>query len=158
MRLIDDDVTALRQARQSDGHVGHARFWERALSRRQFLRKAAVAGGGAVTAVEFDFEEASASLELSNFEIDDYHDVVNALVNDKVVATGHVDVELQWSGVLSRGVARVPNPDRRFNVEFIHDQATLEWSAREPGFGFESTSSKMGFAEIGPERNGVLFE
>lgn len=108
--------------------------------------------------VEFDFEEASASLELSNFEIDDYHDVVNALVNDKEVATGHVDVELQWSGVLRRGVARVPNADRRFNVEFIHDQATLEWSAREPGFEFESTSSKLGFAEIGRERNGVFFE
>lgn len=107
--------------------------------------------------VEFDFEEASASLELSNFEIDDYHDVVNALVNDKEVATGHVDVELQWSGVLSRGVARVPDPDRRFNVEFIRDRATLEWSAREPGFEFESTSSKMGFAEIGRERNGVFF-
>lgn len=50
MRLIDDDVTAIWQARQGDRQVGHAHFWERALSRRQFLRNAALAGGGAVTA------------------------------------------------------------------------------------------------------------
>jgi hypothetical protein len=108
--------------------------------------------------ISFDFEDAEASLELNEFEIDDYHDVVNALTTDKDVATGHVDVNLEWSGVLKRGSTRVADPTRRFENHFIQDRATLEWSASEPGFEFESTSSSMGFAEIARERNGTFFK
>jgi hypothetical protein len=108
--------------------------------------------------VDFDFEEAEASFELENFEIDDYHDVVNALVNDKEIATGHVNIDLEWSGVLAKGSTRVTDPLRRFENHFIHDRANLEWSASEPGFKFESTSNAGGFAEIARERNGVFFK
>jgi hypothetical protein len=34
----------------NDRHLGHAHFWERALSRRQFIGATAAAGGAAVTA------------------------------------------------------------------------------------------------------------
>jgi hypothetical protein len=50
MRLIEDQVPANWQTRRTDRHVGHAHFWERALSRRQFLGTAAIVGGGAATA------------------------------------------------------------------------------------------------------------
>lgn len=99
-------------------------------------------------------------MELENFEIDDYHDVVNALVNDKEIATGHVNVNLEWSGVLKRGNARVNDAAtmRKFETQWINDNATLEWSATEPGFKFESDTSVMGFAQIARERNGVFFK
>ncbi len=110
--------------------------------------------------IDFDFEDAEAELELENFEIDDYHDVVNALVNDKEVNTGHVNVELNWSGVLKRGSARVNDPatKRKFETHWINDNATLEWSATEPGFKFESKTSMMGFGQIARERNGKFFK
>ena len=110
--------------------------------------------------IEFDFEDAEAELELENFELDDYHDVVNALVNDREVNTGHVNVELNWSGVLKRGNARVNDPTtmRKFETHWINDNAHLEWSATEPGFKFQSKTSVMGFGQIARERNGVFFE
>lgn len=110
--------------------------------------------------IDFDFEDAEASLELEDFEIDDYHDVVNALVNDKETNTGHVDVNLEWSGVLKRGNARVNDPTtmRKFETHWINDKARLEWSATEPGFTFRSKTSVMGFGQIARERNGVFFK
>lgn len=112
--------------------------------------------------IDFDFEDAEAQFELENFEIDDYHDVVNALVNDKETNTGHVNVNLEWSGVLKRGTARVNDPApatrRKFTTRWINDNAKLEWSATEPGFTFESKTSVMGFGQIARERNGVFFK
>ena len=116
--------------------------------------------------VDFDFEDAEASLELDDFQIDDYHDVVNALVNDADVNTGHIGVNLEWSGVIKRGHSRVNDPAtmRKFETHWINDRATLEWSATEPattsapGFKFESKTSVMGFGQIARERNGVFFK
>lgn len=50
MRLTEDGFIPVWQAAHSDRHVGHAHFWERALTRRQFLGTAAAAGGVAATA------------------------------------------------------------------------------------------------------------
>jgi hypothetical protein len=115
---------------------------------------------------DFDFEDAEAELELENFELDDYHDVANALINDKEVNTGHVNVELNWSGVLKRGTARVNDPatKRKFTTQWINDKANLEWSAAEPatqtahGFKFHSTGGSTGFGQIARERNGKFFK
>jgi hypothetical protein len=49
MRLTEDGLTPVWQGTHADRHVGHAHFWERALTRRQFLGTAAVAGGAAAT-------------------------------------------------------------------------------------------------------------
>jgi len=82
--------------------------------------------------------------------------VVRALTIDKEIASGSVDIDLDWSGVLSRGSVR--NTAHKFDIDFIHDSATLSWAAKEPGFEFVSTTTNPGgFAEIGNERNGVFF-
>ena len=109
---------------------------------------------------DFDFEDAEAELELENFEIDDYGNVVDALTKDKEINTGHINVELNWSGVLKRGNARVSDPatKRKFTTSWINDNASLEWSATEPGFKFRSTSGGTGFGQIARERNGKFFK
>jgi hypothetical protein len=50
MRLTEDGLMPVWQDTLVDRHVGHAHFWERALTRRQFLGTAAAAGGAAATA------------------------------------------------------------------------------------------------------------
>jgi len=80
--------------------------------------------------------------------------------NDKEVNTGHINVDLNWSGVLKRGRARVNDPAtmRKFETHWINDNASLEWSAEEPGFTFVSKTSAMGFGQIARERNGKFFK
>jgi hypothetical protein len=48
MGLIEKDFHAFWLRRFGDRQVGHAHFWERALSRRQFFGAAALAGGAAL--------------------------------------------------------------------------------------------------------------
>ena len=104
----------------------------------------------------FDFDGATASLDVSHLKIDDYGNVVRALTVDKEIASGSVDIDLSWSGALSKGHVR--NTNHKFDIDFIHDSATLSWTAKEPGFEFASTSTNPGgFAEIGKERNGAFF-
>ncbi len=49
MGLIEDDFAAIWRARFGDQPIGHAHFWERALSRRTFMGAAALATGAALT-------------------------------------------------------------------------------------------------------------
>jgi hypothetical protein len=50
MRLTEDGLTPVWHGTHADRHVGHAHFWERALTRRQFMGSAAVVGGAAAIA------------------------------------------------------------------------------------------------------------
>ena len=61
MRLTEDGLTPVWQGTLADRHVGHAHFWERALTRRQFLGTAAAAGGAAATAPLWMTQVAQAS-------------------------------------------------------------------------------------------------
>jgi hypothetical protein len=49
MQSIEQDFRAIWRARTGDLQVGHAHFWDRALSRRQLLKLATGAGGAALT-------------------------------------------------------------------------------------------------------------
>jgi len=92
---------------------------------------------------------------VSDLDIEDYHDVVNALMDGpEVDATVSFDVE--WSDVLSRHHIR--NPVTGFAGEFVHTKATLSWSAsNELGYNFVASPLTSGFAEVGTSRNGVVF-
>ncbi len=49
MRLSEEQLRAIWPAKASPASVGHEHFWDRALSRRQFLGAAAAVGGAAAT-------------------------------------------------------------------------------------------------------------
>jgi len=102
-------------------------------------------------------EDRTASLDVEDLEIPDFGDVVHALTggNGEPVADGSVSFQLEWSG--GNDPERASDGET-FVTRRIVDTADLKWSASEPGFSFESTeTTKVNFAEIGRERNGVFF-
>jgi len=76
--------------------------------------------------VEVDLDEAEASMKLSDVEIEDYHDLVNALKRGPSV---HADVafHVRWNGVTKR--VHVRDEKNEFVGNFIENTATIEWSA-----------------------------
>lgn len=104
--------------------------------------------------VRINLGAGSASLHLADEDVEDYHDVVNAL-KDGPSKSAAVTVDVSWEGARERSKLR--NPRVRFRGEYVRNSATLVWSAHESGFRFRSEPLASGFAEIGHERNGVFF-
>lgn len=96
----------------------------------------------------------SASLHLADEDVEDYHNVVNALKGG-ASEPARVTVDVSWEGDHER--VKIRNPRVRFRGEYVRNSATLVWSASESGFRFRSDPPASGFAEIGHERNGVFF-
>ena len=96
-------------------------------------------------------------MKLSDVEIEDYHDLVNAL-KDGPSVPADVSFHMHWSGVQQR--VHLHDEQKKFDADLIVDTATLGWSARTKHFRFvsdpENTSTTV-FAAIGSERNGVFF-
>ena len=104
--------------------------------------------------VRVNLANGSASLHVADLDVEDYHDVVNALLDGpSVEATVAFDVS--WSGIGEQ--VKVRNADVDFGGEYIRNSATLVWSASESGFSFDSDPLGSGFATIGHERNGSFF-
>jgi hypothetical protein len=107
--------------------------------------------------VQVNLGAGTARLHVEDLELEDYHDIVNALHDGpSVEATASFDV--RWSGVTSRFKVRDAAVD--FAGQFIEGTASIAWSAAEDGFSFVSDpadSSTSVVAIIGHERNGVFF-
>jgi hypothetical protein len=92
-------------------------------------------------------------MHVADLEVEDYHDVVNAL-QDGPSIDATVSFDVSWSGVNER--VKIRNSETDFAGEFIRNSATAVWSASESGFSFESDPGG-GFGTIGHERNGSFF-
>src|SRR5262249_53528847 len=104
--------------------------------------------------VRVNLGAGSAALHVADLDVEDYGDVVNALLDGaSVEASGSFD--LNWRGNSER--VKIRNTDTGFAGEYIRNAATLVWSASESGFSFESDPHASGFATIGHERNGSFF-
>ena len=111
------------------------------------------------TDVHVDLGRATATMRVTNADVEDYHTLKNALL-DGPSDPASVSFVIRWQGVNAR--VEVRDFELGFAGQFIEDSATVEWSASVPstGFSFNSdpaTTSKTVFAEIGSERNGVFF-
>jgi hypothetical protein len=107
--------------------------------------------------VEVDLNEAEASMDLSDLDMEDYHDIVNA-VHDGPSVPANVSYHIRWHGVKDR--VHVRDEKNEFVGNFIEDTATIRWSAQTKNFKFVSdpaNTSTTVFAEIGHERNGEFF-
>ena len=104
--------------------------------------------------VKVNLGKGSASLHVADLDVEDYGNVVNALQDGPSVEAS-VSFDVSWSGVDER--VKIRNKDSGFAGEYIHNEATLSWSASESGFSFTSDPLDSDFAEIGHERNGVFF-
>jgi hypothetical protein len=108
--------------------------------------------------VEADPDDGAATLELKNFEIDDYGNVGNALSGGHEIATARLSLQIDWSGVTRRARfvnGSLPTP---FAASMAVTGATLQFTAVENGQTFSSQSNSPDFAMVASERNGVFFK
>jgi hypothetical protein len=101
----------------------------------------------------------TAQLEVTNIEIEDYHNLVNAL-QDGPSDEAHASFQVRWHHKIETRQIVNGDVDQRFRGTFTQTRAQVEWSARKKGFEFRSdaaSASKEVYAEVGEERNGVFF-
>jgi hypothetical protein len=118
--------------------------------------------------VQIDLEEARASLVAHDLEVEDYHDLLNA-IKDGPSKPATVSFEIEWEGLVRRvKVDRSNNGgfgSHDWGGQFAVTGSTAAWSGHtddngEKNFSFQSDpegTSTSQFAIIGHERNGVFF-
>jgi hypothetical protein len=107
--------------------------------------------------VEIAPAKGRARVKLRNFEIEDYFDLCNALL-DGPNLEAQITLRLDFGGTESPSPYSASGPDFRF--QGLRTQARAEWTAREEGFEFRSDpadTSSSPFAAIGEEVNGRFF-
>lgn len=106
-----------------------------------------------------DDDHDIAQMRVRDLEIEDYHDLLNAL-KDGPSVEAHVSFDVRWRGRIAKNRFRNAAPDQQFRGRFTQTNATVNWSAKEEGFEFHSdpaSTSTAVYAEVGHERNGVFF-
>lgn len=104
-----------------------------------------------------DFVGRIASMQLLDQELEDYHDIVNALMDGPSVPAT-CSFQIEWSG--QHSVQQIRDKDQRFEGTFVQDEATIAWSAETRTFSFQSdpaASSTNEFSLLAREQNGVFF-
>jgi hypothetical protein len=105
--------------------------------------------------VRVNLGDGSASLHVADLEVEDYGNVVNALLDGPSLEAS-VSFDVTWSGVDER--VKIRNTSTDFGGEYIRNGATVVWSAsNESGFTFQADLLKSDFATVGHERNGSFF-
>ncbi|HEY3158426.1 MAG TPA: hypothetical protein VGJ78_05645 [Vicinamibacterales bacterium] len=99
-----------------------------------------------------------AHFEVEDMETEDYHDLVNALL-DGPSEEATASFEVEWRRKIQTQELIVGTVDRQFRGTFTQTNARVKWSARKKGFEFRSDSAGqvVRWAEVGEERNGVFF-
>ena len=122
-------------------------------------------------AVEVDFDDARATLQVKGLNVFDDHDLGNSLTSGLGLPAEHgfpfiapvfprhalVSFELEWSGLLA--AMDIDNVAQGFKGSFLQTGATIKWSASQDGFQFESEAPNPArnlFAVIGHEKNGIF--
>jgi len=119
--------------------------------------------------VEVDFEDGTAELEVTNQDVDDYFNVVNALLSQSGQAgnhtpteiPAHVSFEINWRHVRDR--FDVENAAESYAASVVLNESRIQWTAHEaaaegaPSFSFHSTSSTNIFSMLAREKNGRFF-
>jgi hypothetical protein len=108
--------------------------------------------------VEVHLGEATALISVEDIDLEDYHDVINALKDGPEVASTAL-FSLRWSDILD--LFELRDETHRFRGRFIQDTALVFWSAEnEDGLVFTTDPGAPQtnlFWLIGHERNGVFF-
>jgi hypothetical protein len=109
-------------------------------------------------AIDANPGKGRASLVAHDLAVPDYHDFVNSLLGAGSVPAV-VSFDVRWHDIQSRRNRN--EPDFGFAGEFVVTGASIEWSARQTGFSFQSdpaSTSSTVYAIVGHERNGVFFD
>ena len=94
---------------------------------------------------------------LENFQIPDFHDIVNSLTHGPPVGTGVVDMSMTWSG--GGQVSHVRDTANGFTGRRVTGTSHISWTVTMGGFSFTADESGQNSltSEVWKERNGVFF-
>jgi hypothetical protein len=98
-----------------------------------------------------------ATWTLENFEIPDFHDILNSLHHGKPVGTGLLDMTMTWSG--SGPVSHVRDAANGFTGRKVTGTSHISWTIQMGDFSFTADESNQIslVSEVWKERNGVFF-
>jgi hypothetical protein len=113
--------------------------------------------------LEVDWPKGRASFRSRDKEIDDYGDILNAIVEGPSTRS-FVSFDIEWFDPINRVRIGADNNGgfggSDWGGKFAEATTTAEWSGHQPGFQFRSdpaSASEPVFGFIGHERNGVFF-
>jgi hypothetical protein len=109
-------------------------------------------------AIDVNPGKGRASLVAENLAVPDYFDFVNSLF-PAINVPATVSFDVRWFGVQSRQNRK--EPEYGYAGQFVVTSASIEWSAEQDGFSFQSdpaSTSVAVHALVGNERNGVFFD
>jgi hypothetical protein len=119
-------------------------------------------------AVEVDFDSAQARLRVRGLDVFDDHDLANSLTQGLGLPSpsipgvfpvrAKVSFDVEWNGVTA--MANIHNTSQKFEGMFFATNTTIQWSAEQEGFTFESEPANPErnlISVLGREKNGVFF-
>ena len=126
-------------------------------------------------AVEVDFDDGRARLRVKDLGVFDDHDIANSLtlglglngdpdypfpmIPGVAPARATVSFDVEWKGIVD--MADIHNTGQTFMGSFLSTNATIQWTAEQPGFRFESETPNPArnlISVLGNEQNGVFFK
>ncbi len=106
-------------------------------------------------ALQVDMEAGKATLALSDFDLEDYGNLENALKEGAEVDAS-VSFNMTWTATADP--FNVSDPVHTFAGRFSLATVDITWSATAPGFEFTSSPGVTQFKSyFGRERNGIFF-
>jgi len=94
---------------------------------------------------------------VSDVDVEDYHDVVNALMDGPEV-DAEVSWNIRWSHPLGR--TKIRDVENNFAGDFVQNVAQLAWTGKTDAATFVSDPEETSvneFSLLAHERNGVFF-
>ena len=94
---------------------------------------------------------------LENFELPDFHDLLNSLHHGPAIGTGLVSMHMTWSG--GGQVSHVRDTTNRFTGRKVTGTSHISWTVTTGGSSFTAAESGQTSltSEVWKERNGVFF-
>jgi hypothetical protein len=111
---------------------------------------------------EADVGEGTASLQVTDLDVDDYFSIGNALFGPPGnEVSGNASYAITWGSSPSSRRVDVRNTTDRFVGSYlVNENAAITWEAsNQTGFRFASSpdGAQVVSAQLGHERNGVFF-
>jgi len=107
--------------------------------------------------LDVDFERGTAALSADDLDVEDYHNLHNALL-DGPSDPSSVSFQMRWSAL--EPAMRVTDQVHGFTGRFRVSKVEIAWSARVGSFAFDSDPPSTTVnvrSVIGRERNGMFF-
>lgn len=109
------------------------------------------------SSISVDFAAGKASFQVDNLDVEDYHDVVNALTGGPSVGAS-VSWNIKWGHPLGR--TKIRDANTGFVGDFVQNVAQTAWSGQTASAQFVSdpaSASLNEFSLLAHERNGAFF-